>query len=469
MRDCISNHPKCRTQKALELPTRVIDVRGPDEPSNPRIFVTEGAKGQWLALSHCWGKSVPLRATKDTLIMLQKDVAMDSLPMSFRDAIVITRRLGYRYLWIDSLCIIQDSPADWAIESGRMAYVYSNSVLTIAADAASDSSKGIFRSANAARGSHLLKYPCRINGSTLDYVWIRGPGIGLRRAESQLDKRAWTLQESLLSPRLLNYSAGQLRWSCRTVELQEKHFVGTDNTAVEHHLDSDFYSRRILFPPLLGQSNLPTRSKDPPQMRIPNHLMHEPDKTFPRREFIESNEHAQSISILQNWYEILQIYTTRNLTYEADRLPAISGIAKAIHGLTGFKYTAGIWEEDMLRGLSWRPSRTASFETFGVKGATAIVLSENYIAPSWSWASLDRPHLENLGQNMHQVTEPGDLEILNISIKYATDDPYHQILSGFLEIKSRCCSLDAFQLADDSHGDSYSWKRCLDAVVEAKA
>ena len=97
-----------------------------------------------MTLSHCWGTSRRLMATKETLKDLQGGVAVSSLPETFRDAIVITRRLGIRYLWIDYLCIIQDDPQDWEREASKMADVYRNSYLTISAAASADSSSGCF-------------------------------------------------------------------------------------------------------------------------------------------------------------------------------------------------------------------------------------------------------------------------------------------------------------------------------------
>jgi hypothetical protein len=129
------------------LPVRVIDV-GLLGESSIFLHVSRGQRGQWLTLSHCWGKEVPTRTTMTNIGKISHTLEISSLPPTFQDAILITRKLGYRYLLIDSLCIVQDSSHDWQRESVKMSEVYSNAVLCIAASAATDSYRAIFESAN---------------------------------------------------------------------------------------------------------------------------------------------------------------------------------------------------------------------------------------------------------------------------------------------------------------------------------
>lgn len=100
------------------MPTRVIDVTR--EGQEPRLHLTNSRKGEWVTLSHCCGKERYL-ATLTTNI---DRILLSDLPPNFQDAIMITKELGYQYLWIDSLCIIQDSPEDWRAESVKMGSVY---------------------------------------------------------------------------------------------------------------------------------------------------------------------------------------------------------------------------------------------------------------------------------------------------------------------------------------------------------
>ena len=104
----------------------------------------------YLTLSHCWGKIAFLRLQKDNLDILTNSFPISSLPQTFQDAITFTRKIGIQFLWIDSLCILQDSFRDWEQESTLMAKIYGNSSLNLAATAAIDSSKDLFSERNPA-------------------------------------------------------------------------------------------------------------------------------------------------------------------------------------------------------------------------------------------------------------------------------------------------------------------------------
>src|SRR5437762_6223654 len=113
--ECQESHPRCRQSRSNPLPTRVIDVRS--EGKDPRLVETLGGAGQYATLSHCWGKVPLLTTTLATLDDRLRDIPLNLLPQTFRDAVLLTRKFKLQYLWIDSLCIIQDSRSDWEIES----------------------------------------------------------------------------------------------------------------------------------------------------------------------------------------------------------------------------------------------------------------------------------------------------------------------------------------------------------------
>jgi hypothetical protein len=118
------------------MPTRVIDIGDPNSAVAPRIYITEGRLGSWVTLSHCWGREAHLVTNSDNIARKKLGIPISDLEPTFLDAIYVTRRLGQRYLWIDSLCIIQDSRSDLAQESTRMHYYYRHSLVTISSDAA---------------------------------------------------------------------------------------------------------------------------------------------------------------------------------------------------------------------------------------------------------------------------------------------------------------------------------------------
>lgn len=114
----------------------MIDV-GTDD-TDPFLFVSKGQTGSWATLSYCWGHSPPLKTEIATLKERCEKIPFESMPALFRDAIVLTRRLGYSYLWIDAICIIQDSPSDWTVEAANMGYIYKESSITIVAEASAN-------------------------------------------------------------------------------------------------------------------------------------------------------------------------------------------------------------------------------------------------------------------------------------------------------------------------------------------
>lgn len=142
IQECDTSHPKCHQHSNGKLPTRLIDVGSADESTQPRLVNSDGRSGHYVALTHVWGGLVPVRTLKESLVKYMCKLPLPFLPSNFTDAITITRRLGIQYLWIDALCIIQDSTQDWEAECANMGDTYRNSVLTIAAVDAESSKVG---------------------------------------------------------------------------------------------------------------------------------------------------------------------------------------------------------------------------------------------------------------------------------------------------------------------------------------
>ncbi|KAI1736865.1 heterokaryon incompatibility protein-domain-containing protein [Xylaria scruposa] len=143
--NCLANHKSCREAASKAgpfLPKRVIHV-GPGD--NTTIYLVEPAEdleASYIALSHRWGKSTPPKLTKDTLSRRKQNMPWSQLTKTFQDAILVTRGLGIQYIWIDSLCIVQDDAADWAAEAAKMASIYESALLVISATASSDGDEG---------------------------------------------------------------------------------------------------------------------------------------------------------------------------------------------------------------------------------------------------------------------------------------------------------------------------------------
>jgi hypothetical protein len=217
---CLKTHTTCgRARTTNWKPTRLLDV-GNRESKFIRLSETveEAPILPYVTLSHCWGGIEIKRLLRDDRADMLNNIRIDELPKTFQDAIAITRRLGVRYLWIDSLCIVQDSTEDWARESSMMGQVYQNGFCNIAATGAEDGRVGCFLKRDVAL---VQKFSFRIH-TPIPKFGLK-PGLydmvprdlwsdGLWNAA--LNKRAWVAQERILAPRILHFSATQLYWEC---------------------------------------------------------------------------------------------------------------------------------------------------------------------------------------------------------------------------------------------------------------
>lgn len=210
MDHCPSSHTQCQQfvdSEVLCLPTRLIDVGTTDEGLLLHLVTTKDLVSQdvqYLALSYCWGGDQDFKLSESTLEAMQKGFETNCLPKTIRDAVRIANWFNVRYLWVDALCIIQDNSVDWHQEAKTMDQVYRGAWLTIAAQGAKSSREGCF-----AKRSTLMHIPCELyedpDGTT---IFVEPINI-LERTEidaalaSPLCSRTWTVQERLLSPRIL--------------------------------------------------------------------------------------------------------------------------------------------------------------------------------------------------------------------------------------------------------------------------
>lgn len=210
------------------LLTRVIDVNAFENSKDIRLCLGHDRSEPYLILSHYQGTRLPLRSTKATFQDRITRILFIDLPLLFRDSIQITRVLGFRYIWIDSLCIIQDSAQDQATEAARMAQVYKDSFMIITSACSSDSSGGMLLprpgllSCNIKTQAGRISLRCNIdrtrpfkrdnpNSSSFGRTHQRIPEY------APLIKRAWCFQEQFLSLRFLYFTSSQLYWYCNSL------------------------------------------------------------------------------------------------------------------------------------------------------------------------------------------------------------------------------------------------------------
>jgi hypothetical protein len=300
--------------------------------------------GHYATLSHCWGdpNHRPLLTTDQTLACRQQGIEDEELPKTFRHAVEVCRAIGIEFLWIDSLCIIQEqeSREDWAKEAPKMAFVYGDSRLNICAAAAEDSTQGCFKERHG-----LFFWPCPVVMFGQEcYISHSQHGYGgsfdavQKPKGSLLFQRAWVFQEQALSRRSITFTGNTITWCCRKIKATETRPLGS------RYAGGGLNNQDILHYTINGL-----------KLSTPN---------------------GSDSYIYDCWHKTIENFTSRNLTYEDDRLPAIAGVAKRLGMTTDDSYHAGLWRRDMLPSLLWyhRPS-------------TPRNTTKSARAPSWSWAS----------------------------------------------------------------------------------
>ncbi|KAF2441905.1 HET-domain-containing protein [Karstenula rhodostoma CBS 690.94] len=329
------------------MPPLALDVS--DRNCVKLVQVPAHLKERYVALSYCWGTDVQtIMLTRSNENDLLRGISPQELDPTIRDSVTVARELGFRLLWIDALCIFQDDE-EWKMrELGNMGKIYQKATLTIVASAAAYVKEGFLhrRTSTLDRVGIVDGYPTPVFNfrAEEDSRVNEEKRVVLRPQE--LDEiepwyeRAWTLQEMLFSGRRLQFHNNQTTWLCHCSEppAQEADgwLAGTGHSYIGYS-DSHFEAIMKM-----------TRS---------------------------ANESAETGMVLANWYDLVEVYSSRKLRYFHDRLPAISGIAREFAFFSGDQYICGLWKFDLTIGLAWFPLE-ARHPVSGTK-----------TGPSWSWAS----------------------------------------------------------------------------------
>ncbi|KAK6851423.1 hypothetical protein PG995_012545 [Apiospora arundinis] len=334
---CDASHGACRAQKDPELPKRVLDLAEIVNEGKVGIRLIEDSEivAPYACLSHCWGtEPMPVRTLKKTRTEFLEFIDWASLPRTFQEAIIISRKLGLRYLWIDSLCIIQDSPEDWQTESGKMADVYRNGYVTIAAVSSPDFRHGCFPKIPRKD----VRVEVELKDGIIATMVARQRFQGSFEQQCPLFTRAWVYQERMLSRRVLLCDHRELQLECRTSFVCQ---CGNKNT--------------------------------PPHMRLAN-----PAQVYAKHTYSKTSDSSR---FGRNWHHALQAYSQLRLTHGSDKLPALSACASNFSAGRG-RYLAGAWEQSLVEDLLWvvdLPKQSPHKR----RGRPV------WRAPSWSWASSD--------------------------------------------------------------------------------
>ena len=211
--ECCDNH-SCAPRDPTYRPTRLVEIVNKD---TVRVVLTQEYPdiGSYAALSHCWGKSKTLQLLQNNISLLCSEFPISELSTSYREAIDMCLGLGIHFIWIDSICIIQDCKEDWRKEAATMADVYRNSVLNICTGAAADNSEASFMKRDCSLITPLEVKPSWVESNNKCFYLSDAEIYQKDVEDSPLRKRAWVLQEVWLSRRSLSLTKSQLWWECR--------------------------------------------------------------------------------------------------------------------------------------------------------------------------------------------------------------------------------------------------------------
>lgn len=322
-RSGIGAHVACRVSAGAKLPSRILYIGSLENPTVQLLTPGFSIPGVYNALSYRWGGLTFLKTKKANLAKFSKQIDWETLPPMFQDAITVSRNLRVLYLWIDSLCIVQDDKEEWAEQAPKMGAIYTNAYVTITCASASDPSARIL-------GPRPSEWQSKTFGITDDsgvpiLLRVRQKATSMATADrdtnpDHLANRAWIWQERLLSTRSLVFTNAAMKFECRTASLWE------DQLHPGHSFSS----------------------------------------------FIDKDPRV-------HWTKLIEDFTSRNITFSTDRIFAIQAVMNTVQEKYKLTPLCGLWRETLTRSLHWSAK----------EGFNSLQPHSSYLAPSWSWASLE--------------------------------------------------------------------------------
>ncbi|PVH79636.1 HET-domain-containing protein [Cadophora sp. DSE1049] len=354
------------------LPKRVLQIGSSTSDPIKLVEPPPNTTARYIALSHCWSTHQPIKTTLLNLCLMRSNIPWTSLSAVFQDAIAVSRKLGMEYIWIDSLCIIQDSTPDWEIESSKMGSYYSGAYLTISASSSPNGTIPFL----CPRGPDSLPKTFAFHTSDGEMVNItarKHTGSSMSQlveplsplasrgwwcCRAPLSLRGWVMQERILPVRTLHFTKNQVFWECGETFASEAFPIQISPLFKFQAWTKDYVDNDI------------------------------------------------------GWADLVKHYSRCNLTLTKDKLVAISGLAQFVHSKTNDQYLAGLWRESLCSHLCW----------FVTPRQIRTRISP-YTAPTWSWASLHASVI--FWDPYSSITMLPQLT--NVEITHTSNDPFGQI------------------------------------------
>ena len=409
--DCVCHHSDyCTIHRARNSrpPTRLLHIQNSGGTFHVNLCLGSeiGLSTPYATLSHVWGSGAPIKLLRKHVLEFKQGIPFVTLPPTFADAIQLTDALGLSYLWIDSLCIIQDDLSDWEAESTAMCDVYRGSTINIAASASVDCKGGLFRQRNP-----VSVTPCvirmRDNYCALACKSIKTTPL----AREPLSGRAWAVQERLLAPRTVHFTTNSVYFECHS------RFAS----------DIDPMDRHVVRKVPLDEGN-----------------------NWAANDWLGSRGELNKDFLLRQWTKVVEIFSVAQLTHESDKLIAIAGLAQFFQGLCpnpNTTYVAGLWSLDLEYWLLWRTK-------FSSRGSQR---PRNACAPSWSWASVNGPVMWPLHIYWRYNSKIYIVEARTVP----PNSPFSSVQRGYIRLRGRMCTtkgnreLAAFLEDDNLWPDDY--------------
>ncbi|KAH7264597.1 heterokaryon incompatibility protein-domain-containing protein [Fusarium solani] len=376
-------------------PSRLLEIFNMNGGLGLILRDATNSEQKYTALSHCWGsrqeaQKIPVLNEHNLKERLSSVLSVSKLTKTFQDAVDLTNKLGLKYIWIDSLCIIQGDKEDWHRECSKMEYVYGEAYLVIGAAYAKDGNGGLYAPRKTA---HRVEFKTpeghSIRALVRDVSKMRVEHAVWKKAEDfweaddlPLLSRAWVFQERMLAKRTIYFTARGLVWEygtcieCECGELQDPR-VHWDEFDAGESVERKY------------------------------------------RHFVNRGSESDRIQL---WCHIVAQYSARGIAYHTDRLPALSSIAKEIDSGEGVllgRYVCGMWEKTLpLHLIWWSEYKDTSRFPRGESYNPTHMRSTDRRIPSWSWLSIEGRVI--IGEDVANLW----LRITNIEYRLAGDDPY---------------------------------------------
>jgi hypothetical protein len=388
-RTCSESHTKCRKlERELQpfAPERLIEISTEDGNSFSWRLVCPADIGNvpYFALSHCWGTSRRICLTTKNRRAFAEFTPFSDLPKTYQHAFLVTFSLGFRFIWIDSLCIVQDDDEDWKAQASMMRSVYKGACCDIAATWAANGDGGCFI---PIRAPTLITLDLGL-GQPIAYEVSLKTQYYDDLVEAPLNTRGWVVQERYLARKQLSFTRSGVYWECHELVASERF-----PTSVPDRLrDFSPYGR------------------DQPPTGKPTLDLNDPS------------------TLRRAWAVLVDFYSDCEFTRLSDKTVALAGLADEVRRITGDVYLAGLWKKDLAKQLCWATD-------CDVRRRAKRVLTPTYLAPTWSWVSVDGPVLSDPRYLNLGIEDVSCIEVLDVSDQSEHFSQLHSFTSSKLVLR----------------------------------